>query len=166
MTEPDDPGPSRGPDATPSPTFEVLVTDEQSVRIDPRALAAALRRGMTSLGVPSGTTLSVTLAEPDAIAEIKNDAFGEHRTTDILAFPMDSIDEVVAGQHVLGDLVLCPIVALEQARALGVPGEEEIVTLLAHGLLHLIGADHDSPGAEIDMADRQRSLVRSMRGAA
>jgi probable rRNA maturation factor len=166
MTEPDDPGPSRGPDATPNPSYEVLVTDEQAVRIDPRALSSALRRGMAALGVPSGTTLSVTLAEPDAIAEIKGDALGEHRSTDILAFPMDGIDEVVAGQHVLGDLVLCPSVALEQARALGIPGEEEIVTLLAHGLLHLTGDDHDSAGAEIEMADKQKGLVASMRGAA
>lgn len=143
--------------------YEVLVTDEQALPIDPRPLVAALRRGMAALGVPVGASLSVTLTSPESIAEVKRDAFAEHRTTDILAFPMDGLDEVVAGQRVLGDLVLCPMVAAEQAASLGVTADEEIVTLLAHGLLHLVGLDHAISGDEIEMARRQAELAQAMR---
>lgn len=166
MTDPDDPGPSRGPDVTSTTAYEVLVTDDQTVPIDSDALIAALCRGMGALSVPANASLSVTLATREAIADVKGDAFGEHRATDILAFPMDGIDEILHGAMVLGDLVLCPDVALAQAAALGVTGESEIVTLLAHGLLHLVGLDHAVAHDEVEMAQRQVALARTMSGEA
>lgn len=166
MTDTDDPGPSRGRDPSLPIGPEILVSDEQQVRIDPEAFAAATRRGLAWLGMPEDATLSVTLVTRERIADLKFAAFGEHRETDVLAFPIDGLTATGPGPHVVGDLVLCPEVAIDQALALGIEPEAEIGALLAHGLLHLIGEDHQGDRAEVAMAERQALLAAAIRGPA
>lgn len=64
---------------------------------------------------------------------------GIRKDTDVLSFPL-----MPAGFHqALGDIVISVPRALQQARAYNVPFHEELLRLLAHGLLHLIGYDHE-----------------------
>jgi probable rRNA maturation factor len=85
----------------------------------------------------------------------------EHRhvdaATDVLSFP--------AGEHALhghrGDIALCWPVALAQARANGNSAETEAVALIAHGMLHLAGLDHDTAKAEAVMDTRTQRLCQA-----
>ena len=59
----------------------------------------------------------------------------------------------------LGDIVLCPSVAAQQAAEAGHATEEELLLLTTHGILHLLGYDHAEPDEEREMFELQRTLL-------
>jgi probable rRNA maturation factor len=83
--------------------------------------------------------------------------------TDVLSFPMDELrpgtDDAPTPPGLLGDIVVCPQVATEQARSAGHSVLEEIKLLTAHGLLHLLGFDHAEPDEEREMFQVQRDML-------
>jgi probable rRNA maturation factor len=86
----------------------------------------------------------------------------EHRdldeVTDVLAFPLDGADELPAGlERQLGDVVVCFEQAARQAAEAGVETRAEVRTLVVHGLLHLLGHDHEADAGE--MLTRQDELI-------
>ena len=74
--------------------------------------------------------------------------------TDVLAFP--ALYELTG---VLGDIIICPCVAIKQAEDLGHTYEREIAFLTAHGLLHLLGFSHDTPENEAAMKKAQKEIL-------
>jgi probable rRNA maturation factor len=95
---------------------------------------------------------------------------GEKGPTDVLAFPMDELDtgrpdEPDPGPALLGDVVLCPSVAIKQARAAGHTMDDELVLLATHGVLHLLGYDHMEPQEEKEMFGLQTKLLDGWRAA-
>lgn len=63
----------------------------------------------------------------------------------------------------LGDVVIDPLRAREQAREAGRPLGDEIIGLVAHGLLHLLGYDHEgSPGERQRMRRAERALTSAL----
>jgi probable rRNA maturation factor len=83
----------------------------------------------------------------------------EPGTTDVLSFPMDMPE--IAGEAVtLGDIVISPVVAADQALQQGHSIEHEIFILATHGLLHIIGYDHADKAEEKIMFDLQEKIVR------
>jgi probable rRNA maturation factor len=83
--------------------------------------------------------------------------------TDVLSFPMDelrpgSIDKPTP-PGLLGDVVICPQVAQLQAETAGHSTEQEILLLLTHGILHLLGFDHANQEEENEMFGLQRDLL-------
>ena len=74
--------------------------------------------------------------------------------TDVLAFP--ALYELTG---VLGDIVICPCVAIAQAEELGHTYEREIAFLTAHGLLHLLGFSHDNQANEEIMIKIQKEIL-------
>jgi len=155
MTDPDDPGGAAHP--------RVAIADEQSYPVDERVLVEAAERALDAAGIPSSHGLSVALVDRGRMTELKGRYYGEHHATDVLSFPMDSLD--APGPAVLGDVVLCVAVADRQARALGVPVERELEHLLVHGILHLAGRDHADPGSEVAMAREERRILGLVRAA-
>ena len=86
----------------------------------------------------------------------------EHRdldeVTDVLAFPLDGVDELPPGlERQLGDVVVCFEQAARQAAEAGVETRAEVRTLVVHGLLHLLGHDHEADAGE--MLARQDALI-------
>ena len=88
----------------------------------------------------------------------------EEGPTDVLSFPMDELrpgtDDEEPQPGLLGDVVLCPEVAREQAVAAGHPVEQELELLTTHGILHLLGYDHAEPDEEREMFGLQGELLR------
>ncbi|RMH77978.1 MAG: rRNA maturation RNase YbeY, partial [Actinomyces sp.] len=70
---------------------------------------------------------------------------GEDRPTDVLAFPLDALDDDPVGPVVLGSVVVCPAVAAAQARDAGRDPDDELALLVVHGVLHVLGHDHAEP---------------------
>lgn len=83
--------------------------------------------------------------------------------TDVLSFPMDELrpgsEEVPSPEGVLGDIVVCPQVAARQAQVAGHEPINEILLLVTHGMLHLVGFDHATPSEEQEMFSLQRNLL-------
>ena len=95
----------------------------------------------------------------------------EEGPTDVLSFPMDELrpgtDDEEPEPGLLGDVVLCPAVAAQQAAAAGHSTDEELDLLTTHGILHLLGYDHAEPDEEREMFGLQtRAAARLGRGAA
>ena len=94
--------------------------------------------------------------EPMALLNAKY--MGGEGPTDVLSFPVDDPAEVPDGVPVLlGDIVLCPVVAGRQAAAHTGDYDTELALLLVHGVLHLLGHDHAEPAEEAAMLERERT---------
>ena len=88
--------------------------------------------------------------------------------TDVLSFPMDELrpgtDDREPEPGLLGDVVLCPQVAAEQAVKNGPSGGAGAALLCTHGILHLLGYDHAEPDEEREMFGLQRELLAVVAG--
>jgi len=90
---------------------------------------------------------------------------GMDRRTDVLSFPLFSSSREFPpeGDFPLGDIVIDPDLARRQAKEQGIPLGEELRRLIVHGLLHLLGYDHekDADGAR-RMRRRERGLLKRL----
>lgn len=83
---------------------------------------------------------------------------GIDRPTDVLSFPSAS-----PGSRAIGDIVICPSYAQKRAKEYGAPFKEEIRRLLIHGIVHLLGYDHEEGGAQgARMKRKENALLRRM----
>jgi probable rRNA maturation factor len=88
--------------------------------------------------------LSVLLTDDDQIQQLNKMYRAKDRPTDVLAFAMREGDFSALAGNLLGDVILSVQTAQRQANERGVPVLAEATMLLAHGLLHLVGWDHDT----------------------
>jgi probable rRNA maturation factor len=103
--------------------------------------------------------LSVTFVDDKEMDELHIKWMDEPGTTDVLSFPMDmpeNRDDAVT----LGDIVIDPIVAAEQAASAGHSTDHEIFILASHGLLHILGYDHADKDEEKVMFELQETIVK------
>jgi probable rRNA maturation factor len=130
-----------------------LVVDTERLR--DVALRAAAGEGATG-------EISITLVDADRIADLNAQYLGVDGPTDVLSFPVDGLvtSPPADGEPpvLIGDIVLCPEVAIAQAPA-GPDGVvSELDLLITHGVLHLLGYDHDSEEAAVAMRSREEAV--------
>ena len=110
--------------------------------------------------------LSVVLVDDAEMQRLNAKYRRVDRPTDVLAFSMREGDGSDVHPHVLGDVVISLDTAARQAAARGVSVADEMRLLLTHGLLHLLGYDHERCPAEARrMFRKQRALMQSWRAA-
>ena len=126
----------------------------------------ALRRFIASCldreGVPAAEGLGLVLAGDRLVRRLNREWRGLDRTTDVLSFPLDAgpplPPEALASLPVLrGEVVVSIPRCLEQARAQKVTAGAELARLIAHGLLHCLGYDHETARARARMEPRERA---------
>lgn len=105
-------------------------------------------------------TASVTFLGLTAMAALHEAHKQRSGPTDVLSFSLPQPDG-----SILGDIYICPGVAAREARRRGITRREELVRLVVHGVLHVVGHDHpEGPGRETsEMWLRQEALVESLR---
>ena len=107
--------------------------------------------------------LSVVLTTDENIHEYNREYRSVDGPTDVLSFPADEGDDLLAPPDgFLGDIMISIPRAREQAKALGHSTEREILFLTVHGVLHLLGYDHMRPEDEQIMLPVQRSIVEGI----
>ena len=101
----------------------------------------------------------ITWLGPTRMRALNRAHLGHDRTTDVISFALPMPDG-----RLVGDIYLCRSVAAAQAKALGVPVREELVRLVVHGTLHVLGHDHpDGEGrTRSPMWRRQERYVRRL----
>jgi probable rRNA maturation factor len=146
-----------------SVAIDVFVANEQSdVAVDEHRLVALARTAAGEEGVDPRAEVTVLLVDRGAMASLKEKWLGEPGPTDVLAFPMD--DQVPDEEpYILGDIVICPDVAREQADDSGGTATDEVDLLLVHGFLHLIGYDHVKPADARAMRHREKKILAEFR---
>lgn len=138
----------------------VFLADEQAEPVDGARLVKLATFTLDALHVPSEMECALLLVDTETIAQLNRDHMGHDGPTDVLAFPIDEPGESVVGPPaILGDVVLCPAVAVTQAHANGQSVDDELAMLTVHGILHLLGWDHRDPQEEQAMFGRTAELL-------
>ncbi len=88
--------------------------------------------------------LSISLVDNETIQNINREWRGKDKPTDVLSFPLDENAPSGYKYRVLGDVVISLPYAKKQAEEIGLSYKEEILRLLIHGILHLLGYDHET----------------------
>lgn len=123
--------------------------------VDVAQLVDLIRRVCERLGV-TRATLGLMVVTPGEMAALNSEHRGKPEPTDVLAFPVDG-PEALGGWPAggpppeLGDIVICPDMA-----------QEPLTTLAVHGLLHLLGYDHEVDAGE--MLALQDALLAEVAG--
>ncbi|AHE96546.1 hypothetical protein THERU_07520 [Thermocrinis ruber] len=112
--------------------------------VESKLLSKIARRALEVLGL-SKVELSIALVSDAQIKRLNKLYRNKDKPTDVLSFP---IGEKVEDWLILGDIVISVDTAKRQAQELGHSLEEEIKRLLVHGLVHLLGYDHELGGEE------------------
>ena len=143
--------------------MSIEVNNESGYATDEAEFAALGRYVLDAMHVHPQTDLSILLVGTDVMSELHVQWMDEPGPTDVLSFPMDELrpglDGEVTPAGLLGDVVLCPEVAARQAREAGHSTMEELLLLTTHGILHLLGYDHEEPEEEKEMFALQRQLL-------
>ena len=106
--------------------------------------------------------LSVFLTDDENIQRLNNQYRGLDRPTDVLAFAMREGTDNHLNNEILGDVVISIPRAKEQASVYGHSFEEEIALLVAHGILHLLGYDHEEKDDLLIMYQKQKEILQSL----
>lgn len=128
---------------------------------------------MRHLGLPDNTLLSLTFVDDEAIADLNSRYRERQGPTDVLSFPQqdfEGLDQAIArlGQQtpqpggpplLLGDIVVSMDTARRQAEEFGHGLDREVGFLLIHGLLHLLGEDHETADQDAQMREHQRQCL-------
>jgi len=107
--------------------------------------------------------LTLTFVDRDEIAELNAEHLGKTGPTDVLSFPLDDDEGTSAPRGVpvlLGDVVVCPAVAAEQAATHAGTLDDELALLVVHGVLHVLGHDHAEPDETATMRTRELDLLQ------
>jgi probable rRNA maturation factor len=144
----------------------VTITDGRGHSVSAPGLAAWLRR--VAPGRARGE-IAIALVSDTRIRAFNQEYRGKSRATDVLSFPAaerGAPPRLPREAQPLGDIVIATGVARRQAAAAGHSYEAELKVLALHGLLHLLGYDHDDPGdggrmARLETRLRFRGGLRS-----
>lgn len=110
---------------------------------------------------PDAVELSIALIGIEEMSQLNAQYRDKTGPTDVLSFPCDDPCAVVGPDEpvTLGDVVIAPEVAEQQAAELGHTVEEELNLLLVHGVLHLLGYDHIEDEEASAMQSREKTLL-------
>jgi probable rRNA maturation factor len=158
-------------------TIDVFAADEQTAQvIDLARYSELARAALSDEGVRGLAEVSLFFVTEDAIAELNHQFLGHEGPTDVLSFPIDD-EPSVSGRvpdsggtgpgeppeeempQLVGDVVICPAVAAQHAMKNERTLEDELALLVVHGVLHLLGWDHEVDTDAEKMEARERELL-------
>jgi probable rRNA maturation factor len=157
---------------------EVFAADEQNDHpVDTLRWVHLAEAVLQEEGLSGDAELSVLFVDEPAIAELNSRFLGKDGPTDVLAFPIDE-EPVESGRSpdsggtgpgmpsepedvpvLLGDIVICPAVAFRNAPEHAGNYDDEVALLVVHGLLHLMGMDHQEDDEAEEMEAKERELL-------
>jgi probable rRNA maturation factor len=141
----------------------IEINNESGIEVDESALLRLAAYELDFLRVHPDAELAILLVDEAAMEQLHVQWMDEPGPTDVLSFPMDELrpgsDDEITPAGLLGDIVLCPQVAIAQAEEAGHSVLDELLLLTAHGMLHLLGFDHAEPDDEKEMFGIQRDIL-------
>lgn len=150
--------------------------EQSAVEVDLDRWLDLARKVLADQGITDGAELSVLFVDEPTIAELNEQFLGKTGPTDVLSFPIeDDLDTsgrspdqggsgpgteaMVEPQLLLGDVVICPTIAERNATDHGHDAAAETALLVVHGILHLLGFDHEVEAEAEVMEALERRLL-------
>lgn len=137
--------------------------------VDTRALKSVARTLLREVNEPD-SALSISLVGDREIQALNREHRGKDKPTDVLSFPMYSHAELrevrpapgPESERLLGDVVISIDTARRQAAGYDAPLQNEVYRLLIHGILHVLGHDHEEPAERAAMEAEERRLAAAI----
>jgi len=131
---------------------------QKRILLNLRKVRRATQRILTELGLLDAE-LSLLLVDDAMIQDLNRRYLNRDKPTNILAFPMREGEFSTLHPHLLGDLVISVETAKRQSNRFGLDEMEMVILLMVHGVLHLIGYEHEGTkkGAR-EMTLKQKEL--------
>jgi probable rRNA maturation factor len=147
------------------------LSNESGVAVEELRLVGLSRYILDAMRIHPLAELSIRLVDEGEMANLHERFMDEPGPTDVLSFPMDELRPGRVDAEfddtdmpaMVGDVVLCPVVAEKQARVAGHSTQDELEFLCVHGILHLLGYDHAEPDEEREMFSLQSQLFDAWR---
>jgi probable rRNA maturation factor len=147
------------------PTFLNNIQKESLTGAQERQIIAIMDYGLQIFN-KSSAEISLVLVDDDYIRELNLAYRGLDKPTDVLSFALEEADEAplvsdgAVIPELLGDIYISVTRAAEQAVTYGHSFERELGFLAVHGLLHLLGYDHQTPEEAATMRGREEQIMR------
>ncbi len=151
---------------SPASQVEVQIAGSLPATADPASLRRAADTALEMEGQTASGGLSIVITDDAEIQRLNLQFLGIDAPTDVLAFAAREAEApfVTPPEEAgyLGDVIISLPRALAQAAEQGHPVEDELVLLVVHGVLHLLGYDHATPQAEAAMWARQAAILAQL----
>jgi probable rRNA maturation factor len=148
----------------------VEVANESGVDLELEWVSDLIEFAFGRLRVSPQADIAVIFVDESAMEQLHIQWMMEPGPTDVLSFPMDELRPGHPGEPavtgILGDIVVCPTVAENQANEAGHSTTDEMKLLTVHGLLHLLGFDHADEEGEKEMFGLQNQILADFREVA
>lgn len=151
-----------------------MVKLEINLQVDKRFIAnlernwlrSVIRKVIKTLGLTSPVEVSLVVTDTEKVRQLNKEYRGKNEPTDVLAFAMisgkDKGKSFVTppdGVLHLGEVVISYPQAVKQAAERRHSVEQELVLLITHGILHLVGYDHEQPNEAEKMRSKEREIM-------
>lgn len=149
-------------------TEEIGISIEEKFRslVDENHVRKIVRYVLEAEGLTSPYEVSIVLTDSEAVQRLNRDYRGVDEPTDVIAFYMQPQREDTSsfvlppnGITRLGEIIISYPQAVEQAGEQGHSVDKELALLIIHGILHLLGYNHEQPEEEKQMREREQELL-------
>lgn len=148
--------------------MEILINNDQDA-LDIVDFAELIREAISIAAkcenLATEVEVSISFVNNEIIQELNRNYRDLDSPTDVLSFPQDDADDfglAVEFPRMLGDIIISTQRALEQAEEYGHGVEREIVYLVIHGFLHLVGYDHETKKEQNLMRQQEEAILKEL----
>ncbi|TAK79544.1 MAG: rRNA maturation RNase YbeY [Dehalococcoidia bacterium] len=142
--------------------LDIRVASAQRGQVDLVELRRLVRDVLRDEDQPAGTALALRIAGDAFLRELNLEHRGVDAPTDVLSFPYDEGEAVPVPEgfedeegRYLGDIAISLEMAAKQAKAARITIDEEVQHIVLHGVLHLLGYDHETAAEAREMEERE-----------
>lgn len=148
--------------------IRVIIADKQKEIRIPTGLRMLIRRCCNAVlkldDFKGSAEVNVTLVDNEYIQKLNKEHLGKDAPTDVLSFPMGKDGKYETnpetGAQILGDIVISMEKAIDQGKSYGHSMQREVAYLVAHGMLHILGYDHEDNGIErVRMREKEEKVM-------
>lgn len=136
--------------------MNIELSNQSGVFVNEADIISVAKFAMQYLGLHEDCDLAISIVDESRMSELHEEWMDLKGPTDVLSFPMDELVPHSPLPGIVGDIVLCPQFAQEQATN-GL--EAELLLLTTHGVLHCLGYDHAKLAEKKAMFELQESIV-------
>ncbi len=143
--------------------MNILATNrQQTIEIDLVQIKRSLGLILKALG-EENREVSLTIVDDEIISGINREYLGRDYPTNVIAFSMNEGEFGDINAPLLGDIVISAETALRDAKGGDLSLHDEIDYLMIHGVLHLLGYDHELPGEAEQMSGKEKEIFFALK---
>lgn len=143
--------------------MNLLITNNTNENIDMNdKLYDVIKAVLDNEGLSMDYEVSITFVDKDEIHKLNREYRKVDRPTDVLSFPINEEFLIEGVDSMLGDIVICMDIAKDQAKEYGHSLDREIMYLICHSMLHLLGYDHIEEDDKKIMRGKEKEVMKKL----